>query len=147
MLGGLARLLTAISLIAAGLVFVGQLLGEKVSALSGVARLAQSPARLVGFTCLGIGLFMLLSAVFTLSVFTNLLPMVASLLCGLLLFQGGESRVETSAKTNPYVDMLVGGISKLAALTGPLAGQRMIIGLAAIAIGIVHLLFGQVTML
>jgi len=143
MLGGLARLLTAISLIAAGLVFVGKLLGEKVSALAGVARLAQSQARLVGFACLGVGLLMLLGAIFTLSVFANLLPMVACLLCGLLLFQG----VETSAKTNPYVDMLVGGISKLAALTGPLAGQRMIIGLAAIAIGVVHLLFGQVTML
>jgi hypothetical protein len=59
------------------------------------------------------------------------------------MFQGGESRIDTDSKTNPYVDIAVGGISKVAALTSPLAGQRMVIGLVAIAIGVLHILMGS----
>lgn len=143
----LFRLITVAALLAAGLIFGGGALGDRVPALTGIARAAQQQSRIVALACLGIGVLQLLGGLFVVSLLANLLPMLACLLAGLVLYDQSATDTAADGAGNTWVAITGSSIRKLAVLARPLGNQRTLLAGIMFVIAVLHLVVGKMSII
>lgn len=140
MASGAFRLLLALGNVAAGLLAAAPLLKTKVSALEAVYAKTDSHRPVIGIAALGIALLALLRNLFRLALLADLLPILALLTAGLLL--GGNLLISKLAGTKAGA-LAAAQESRIAAL-----GKIQVpLGIACMALGILHLLAGGLPLL
>ncbi|PIE70918.1 MAG: hypothetical protein CSA22_05840 [Deltaproteobacteria bacterium] len=140
-IGFFFRLILSAALITGGLAAAGSFYATKIPALSPVVDAFRSKTTVLGPVLFITGAFFLLLSFLTLSPLSNLLPQVAAIALGLVLFASAGVPEAGNEKLDAPIRQVTG---KLAPVTKALAPFETLIGQAALALGLIHLLIGGV---
>jgi hypothetical protein len=137
----LLRLILAGTLIAGGLGVSGQVLVGKLAFLAPLVETLSRKKALLGLLLTGIGLALLVLSILTLSPLSNMLPQLCAIALGLAIMDTANLPTAGNPKVDASVRMVVGRLAPLCRALAPFAA---ILGQAALAVGLIHLLIGGV---
>ena len=139
--GILLRLILAGILIAGGLGVSGQMFAKKLSFLAPVVEILSNKKGLLGLLLTGIGLVFLVLSVLTLSPLSNILPQIGAIALGIAILATATVPDAGNEKLDAKVQMVVGKIVPLGKALAPFV---VLLGQAAIALGLIHLVIGGI---
>lgn len=133
MFGFIFRVLLSLALIAGGLILAENKIRPKLPQLERVFAILSPRKQSLGWAALAIGLFCFLrTAIIYFNPLSDLLPQVAAVFAGLVIYEGGYPAFIASR--------IKGLVEQLTAMTEPL-------GLVSVVLGLLHLIIGGVFLL